>query len=222
MSTNPSGVIFDVDGVLVDSYLPHMLSWQQLASELGRTFTEQQFAATFGRTSREIIAADWPDLATTSAEIAKLDERKESLYRDIIAQHFPGMDGATELIDQLVNVGITLGVGSSGPPPNVHLVLEKLGRRTSFRGVVTGQDVTHGKPNPQVFLLAAERMAIPPNRCVVIEDAAAGVEAAHRAGMKCIALHSPGRDGSKLSAADLIVPSLRQVTAATVMDLLTR
>ncbi|MFO0884749.1 MAG: HAD family phosphatase [Pirellulales bacterium] len=215
------GVIFDVDGVLVDSYRAHLQSWQLLAQEHSRQFTEPQFAATFGRTSREIIAADWPDLATSPQAITQLDERKEELYRQIIAKDFPAMDGAIELIDELHSAGISLGVGSSGPPPNVELVLLNLGRKPLFSGIVTGQDVTHGKPHPQVFQTAAQRMNIPPQACVVIEDAAAGIEAAHRAGMKCIALHSPGRDGIKLVAADLIVTTLRQISPEIIARLVT-
>lgn len=218
-SANPLGVIFDVDGVLVDSYRAHLQSWQMLAQEHSRQFTEPQFAATFGRTSREIISADWPDLATSPQAIEQLDDRKEELYRQIIAQDFPAMDGAVELIDQLHAAGICLGVGSSGPPPNVELVLQNLARKPRFSGIVTGQDVTHGKPNPQVFLIAAQRMNLPPQACVVIEDAAAGIEAAHRAGMKCIALHSPGRDGIKLVAADLIVTTLRQISPEIIARL---
>lgn len=215
------GVIFDVDGVLVDSYRAHLQSWQMLAQEHNRQFTEPQFAATFGRTSREIISADWPDLATSPQAISQLDERKEELYRQIIAKDFPAMDGAIELIDELQSAGISLGVGSSGPPPNVELVLLNLGRKPLFSGIVTGQDVTHGKPHPQVFQTAAQRMNLPPQACVVIEDAAAGIEAAHRAGMKCIALHSPGRDGIKLVAADLIVTTLRQISPEIIARLVT-
>lgn len=220
MNNQSLGIIFDVDGVLVDSYRAHLLSWQQLATEHHRTFTEEQFAASFGRTSREIIAADWADICTSKEIIGQIDYRKEHLYREIITAKFPAMDGAVDLIDILRQAGCVMGVGSSGPAENVNLVLDKLGRKNRFTGIVTGEDVTHGKPNPQVFLLAAKQMQIAPERCIVIEDAAAGIEAAHKAGMKCIALHSPGRDGTMLVAADKVVTSLRQVSADMVRQLL--
>jgi beta-phosphoglucomutase len=206
------GVIFDVDGVLVDSYTAHFQSWQRLGQEIGVLMSEQQFVATFGRTSREIIREFWPQLATSDEQVAKIDDRKEELFREIIAADFPAMDGAVQLIDALHAAGFALAVGSSGPPENVSLVLDKLGRRNKFAAVVTGRDVTRGKPDPQVFLLAAERLGLLPARCLVVEDAPAGVAAAKAAGAKCLGLASAGRDPELLAVADRVVRSLREVT----------
>jgi len=205
------GVIFDVDGVLVDSYTAHFQSWQRLGKEIGVQMSEQQFVATFGRTSREIIHEFWPQLATSAERVAKIDDRKEELFREIIAADFPAIDGAVELIDALHAARFALAVGSSGPPENVSLVLEKLGRRDKFTAVVTGRDVTRGKPDPQVFQLAAERLGLPPAWCLVVEDAPAGVAAAKAAGAKCLGLASAGRDPALLAAADRVVRSLREV-----------
>ena len=154
-------VIFDMDGVLVDSYAAHQESWRRLAAERGYQLTPQQFAATFGRTSREIIEQLWGDAQLPAAEIARLDDLKEAYYRDIVRVDFPAMDGAVELIDALSAAGIQLAVGSSGPPENVELVLDKLERAEKFSASVTGMDVTRGKPDPQVFQIAAERMELP-------------------------------------------------------------
>ncbi len=214
------GVIFDVDGVLVDSYAAHFESWRRLGRELGFAMTEDQFVATFGRTSREIIREFWPNLATSIERVRQLDDRKETLFRAIIDEHFPAMDGAVESIDALSAAGFRLAVGSSGPPENVNLVLEKLARRDKFTGVVTGRDVTRGKPDPQVFELAAERLGLPPSRCLVVEDAPAGMAAAKAAGAKCLGLASAGRDPAALSAADQVVRSLRDVGAQDVKYLL--
>jgi len=163
--------IFDVDGVLVDSYGPHYRSWCELAAESGLSITEEQFAETFGRTSRDIIRRFWGDDAVDDARVHELDDRKEALYREIVSADFPAMDGAAELIDALHDDGILLAVGSSGPPENVGLVLERLGRRDRIGAVVTGMDVTRGKPDPQVFLIAARKLGVPPGSCVVVEDA---------------------------------------------------
>jgi beta-phosphoglucomutase len=209
-----------MDGVLVDSYAAHWESWRRLGRKVGFEMTEEQFVVTFGRTSREVIARSWPHLARTAADVAALDRRKEALFREILAADFPAMDGAAELIDALAAAGFALALGSSGPPENVDLVLEKLGRRERFAAVVTGMDVTRGKPDPQVFLLAAERMAALPSRCLVIEDAPAGVAAAKAAGMKCLGLASTGHDPAELAAADRVVRSLREVTASAVSGLL--
>ena len=120
-------VIFDMDGVLVDSYAAHQESWRRLAAERGYRMTPGEFAATFGRTSREIIEQLWGHGRLSAAEIAQLDDLKEEYYRDLVRTKFPAMEGAVELIDALSAAGIRLAVGSSGPPENVELVLEKLG-----------------------------------------------------------------------------------------------
>jgi beta-phosphoglucomutase len=214
------GIIFDMDGVLVDSSQAHFDSWQALGRETGIALTHEQFVATFGRTSREIIREFWPELAMSDAAIGELDARKEAIFREMLARDVPAMDGAVELIDALAIDGFALAIGSSGPPENVALVLEKLGRREKFGGVVTGMDVTRGKPDPQVFLLAAERVGLPPARCVVIEDAPAGVAAAKGAGAKCIGLASMGRDPQTLARADWVVESLREVSPAHISQLI--
>jgi len=213
-------VIFDVDGVLVDSYNAHYQSWQLLCGERGLEMTHDQFIATFGRTSREIIKELWPNHVASEADVAELDDRKEALFRELLAGDFPAMDGASELIDQLHDDGILMAVGSSGPPENVGLVLDALGRDGVFGGVVTGRDVTRGKPDPQVFLLGAERLGASPSNCVVIEDAPAGVAAAHAAGMKCVAVVSTGRVREKLESADLIVDSLRELSPQIIRALI--
>ncbi len=124
------------------------------------------------------------------------------------------MDGARELIRALHDSGFRLAVGSSGPPENVDLVLEHLGARGLFDAVVNGRDVTCGKPDPQVFLIAARRLGSMPRRCVVIEDAPAGIEAATRAGMASVALLSTGRTREDFGgvAPALVVRSLRDLT----------
>ena len=111
-------VIFDVDGVLVDSYQVHLQSWQQMLSEQDVQFTEDQFRATFGRTSGDILK-ELRGSSTSASELQAFDDRKEALYREIIRENFPAIDGARELIDSLAAGGIALAVGSWGPPENI-------------------------------------------------------------------------------------------------------
>ncbi|HMP08464.1 MAG TPA: HAD family phosphatase, partial [Lacipirellulaceae bacterium] len=140
-------------------------------------------------------------------------------YREIIATNFVAMPGAVELIDALCDAGFKLGVGSSGPPENIEATLDKLGRSDRFAAVVTGADVQRGKPDPQVFLLAAERLGLPPAQCAVIEDAPQGVEAANRAGMTSIALTGT-TTSDKLAAARLVVDRLHDITPQRVASLI--
>ena len=212
-------VLFDLDGVLVDSYAAHMRSWRQLAAEEELPFSERDFARSFGRTSRESIATYWPGRAS---ETARLDARKEALFRDDIGERFPAMDGARELVEALRAADFALAVASSAPPENVELALERLGFAACFGAVVTGADVHRGKPDPQVFLLAAERLAAPPAGCVVVEDAPVGVAAAHAGAMKAVALLSTGRRREDFDDVkpEQLVSSLRELSLADFERLL--
>lgn len=201
-------VIFDMDGVLVDSYAPHLESWRMLAREVGVEITEAQFAETFGRTSRDIIRMLFGD--GHADRVQAHDARKEALYRDIVRGGVPEMPGATTLLEQLAGQGIALGVGTSGPRENIDLVCDELGWNALLPVRVTGADVTHGKPDPEIFLKGASRLGVAPAGCVVIEDAPAGIEAAKRGGMKCIGLTST-HDAASLAQADTIVDALSDV-----------
>lgn len=217
---NDLAVIFDVDGVLVDSFRAHFEGWLRAGRDWKFSITEEQFAKTFGRTSREVIVDTFGMTWLTDAQIKQLDAQKEAIYREIVADSFPAMDGATDLLDELAAAGFRLAIGSSGPPPNVDIVLDQLQRRQLFGKVVTGADVIRGKPDPQVFLLGAQGLGVPPHNCVVIEDAAAGIAAAHTAGMKAVGFVSTGRFADELSAADLIVRSLRELTPQRLSSLI--
>jgi beta-phosphoglucomutase len=219
-SARPRAVIFDMDGVLVDSYRAHWESWHFMADELGKGLTEPQFVTTFGRTSREIIAEHWGADCLSLDEIAEFDRRKEALYREIVARDFPAMEGASDLIRALSTAGFRLAVGSSGPPENVALAIERLGAEAYFQTLVTGKDVTRGKPDPQVFLTAADRLQVPPADCAVIEDAPVGIAAANAAGMTSIALLSTGHTAESVAAANLIVKSLRDLSPERIGKML--
>lgn len=211
------GLIFDVDGVLVDSYWAHYRSWQIAAGEFGFTISEDEFRQNFGRKSHETIAERWGD-RLTAQQVTEFEQRKEAAYRDVIRDDFPGMDGAAELIDAWHAAGQCLAVASSGPPENIAIVLDQLGRRDKFQAIITGADVTRGKPDPQVFLLAAEGLRLSPSSCAVIEDAPAGIAAAKAAGMLAIGLVSTGHTWESLSGVDHRVGSLRDLTAKRISD----
>lgn len=220
-SQSDRSVIFDVDGVLVDSYQSHWLSWSELARQTGVMFTEAEFTASFGQTSRQVLARHWgPDRPPD--ELAALDSRKEQIFRDLVSTNFPAMPGAVNLIKELSADGWTLAVGSSGPPENVDLVLDRLGCRALLSAIVTGRHVKKGKPDPEVFRIAARRMGASPDHCIVIEDAPVGIEAAARAGMRTVAFLSAGRSRSDFTAhaPQLIVESFSELSSTKLAALL--
>lgn len=212
-ATVPIGVIFDMDGVLVDSAEPHLKSWQRLAIEEGTTVTRRQFAETFGRQNRDIVPILFG--ADASARLAELSDRKEALYRDLIRDNVPIVPGAVALIRALHADGARLGVGSSGPKANIDLVLGAMGVVDCMSAIVSADDVTRGKPDPQVFSLACERFGLPPERCLVIEDAPSGVAAANAAGAKSVAIlmHHPA---TAFEDADLVVDRLADLSVHTL------
>ena len=141
-----------------------------------------------------------------------MDQEKEAAFRRIIATDFPAMQGGAELIAALHQAGFGVAVGSSAPSENVKMAIDRLGVRDWLAAVVTGSDVRHGKPDPQIFLVAAERLDVPPPWCVVIEDAPVGIAAAAAAGMACVGLASTGRTREALGKADLVVDSLAELS----------
>jgi beta-phosphoglucomutase len=217
MSRTQHGVIFDMDGVLVDSSEAHFAAWSRLGEELGVAHPREVFESTFGMHNRQIIPL-WLGGRVAEDAVQRYSDRKEAIYRELAATEVRPLDGVVELIQSLHANGFRLAVGSSGPRPNVELILGLLGVKELFHALSTGDEVTHGKPNPEVFLKAADKLGCPPERCVVIEDAPQGVEAGVAAGAKVIAVTST-RPASELSKAHVVIASLRDVSPDLVARL---
>ena len=213
------GVIFDMDGVLVDSYRAHLAAWQRMLPNHGLQMTEEQFASTFGQTNAEILAHHYPNLNTD--EYPNLSEEKEAAYREIISVDFPEMDGAAELIAALNTAGAKLAIGSSGPPENVRAVLNVLAGGQYIQATTDAGDIVRSKPDPEVFLKAAGKIGLPPGSCVVVEDAPAGVKAGKAAGCAVVAITGTA-SRQNLSQADLVVDSLRELTPDNLKSLIQR
>ncbi|MEJ2363509.1 MAG: HAD-IA family hydrolase [Deltaproteobacteria bacterium] len=212
------GVIFDIDGVLLDSYKLHYECWRAMAEKDSIALSEKDFDSLFGRRGNEIVREIWGE-ELPAEQIVSIHRQKQALYREKLQGNFPKMDGAIQLIDGLVAEGFVLGIGSSAPPANVEMSLRGLDRTNVFKAVVSGDEVTRGKPDPQVFLLAAQGMEVEASSCAVIEDAPAGIAAALAAGMTAIALAGTAPPES-LTAAHLVVTSLRQLTPKRIAELI--
>jgi len=212
------GAIFDMDGVLVDSSDAHYKSWHMLGEEVGVPFERKLFDETFGMTNFYIIPK-WLGAQAAKVDVAAMSLHKEELYRTLARTVLKPLDGAPELLDSLAAAGFKMAVGSSGPRANVEMTLEILGAKEKFAAMATLEEVKHGKPDPEVFLIAARKLGLAPSRCVVIEDAPQGVEAGLAAGSKVVAVTST-RKPDALRGAHLIVHSLRDVDARKLKALI--
>ena len=221
------GVIFDLDGTLIDSYGAHFKAWISIADELGHALTEPEFAASFGRKNEPIIAELYGFVGVPVPDDAAVDaiaERKETLYRGHIGgDAFPEMDGAVELVHALQAAGWGIAIGSSAPRINVDFALERFtALGVDFDAVACGCDVVNGKPAPDVFLLAAERLSCETQNCIVFEDAAPGIEAGHRAGMVTVGIASTGRTRAELAEAHHVIDALHEHCPDSLRALLDR
>jgi beta-phosphoglucomutase len=217
-----AAVVWDVDGTLVDTGEMHFEAWQVLCRDLGLTFTRADFAATFGRRNPEIIPYLFGD-RFSDAQMKDLADRKEELYRTAARRGVDLLPGVRPLVEALRTAGFRQAIGSSAPRANVDLILEVTESRTLFDAMSCSEDTSRGKPDPEVFLVAAAKLGVEPSRCVVVEDAVAGVQAARNGGMKCIAVTFVGHHSEEKlrdAGADLVVKTLESVSVQTIQDLL--
>jgi beta-phosphoglucomutase family hydrolase len=210
-------VIWDMDGVLADTAPHHLRAWQETFAKRGIKFTEADFMRGFGIRNDAIIRNVLGE-KITKAEIETIAREKEATFRRIIGKDVKPLPGALELLRQLHDRGIRMSIASSTVIENIHLIVGSLGIEKYFEAIITGHDVTEGKPSPQVFLVAAQRLGAEPGNCLVFEDAVAGVKAAKSAGMYCVAITS-SHPREKLKEADLIVDSLEEVSVKDLEEL---
>jgi HAD superfamily hydrolase (TIGR01509 family) len=195
--------LWDLDGTLVDSEEFHWLSWRDTMRPEGVELTYAQFLASFGQRNDRIVPV-WLGPDVDAARMRRIGEDKEAEYRRLAETHgLTPLPGAREWLATLRAAGWKQSIASSAPRVNVDMMLRVAGLEGCLDAIVSADDVTIGKPDPQVFLKAAEKLHVPPARCIVVEDAEAGVEGARRAGMRSVGVTRNGR-----LPADLFVRSL--------------
>lgn len=180
-------VMFDMDGVLVDSNAAHFKAFQKMGEILGKPFTREHLEQTIGMHNSSIFPF-WLGPGLSPERVVELADQKERLYREFAVGKLREIPGATRLVRELHELGVPLAVGSSGPRANVELAVRTLGLAQYFRVLVTGDDVLRGKPAPDIFLKAAAGLGVEPSSCVVIEDAPQGIQAGLAAGMRVVAV----------------------------------
>ena len=196
-------VLWDLDGTLADSAEYHWLSWRDTLSAEGVAISYEQFLASFGQKNDRILST-WLPPPHLPEVIQRIGDAKEVEYRRLArTRGLTPLPGAVEWVKRLHETGWRQAIASSAPRLNVEAMLDALGLAAVFDAIASAEDVTAGKPDPQVFLAAAARLQAPANRCVVVEDAAAGIEAARRAGMACIGVSATARLDADVAVSSL-------------------
>lgn len=204
------GVLWDMDGVLVDTGEFHFQAWREVLAEHGIEFTYEFHQETFGMGNASILPLLLGD-RLTPALLSEIADRKEQQFRAAVRGHAVPLPGVHAWLERLHDGGARQGIASSAPVANIDTLIDELGLRDYFDTIMSGVDMP-GKPEPALFLEVARLLDVPPENCVVVEDAVAGVEAAKRAGMKCIAVTTTNQ-AKALSAADIVVDRLDALPA---------
>jgi HAD superfamily hydrolase (TIGR01509 family) len=218
----PCLAIFDHDGVLVDSLEYHQQAWVEVGKRTGLPITPQFIHETFGMTNPMIFERLLGD-AAGSHDLAGYSDLKEVCYREAARGKIGLMDGVRALLDALTEAGVKLSIGSSGVLANLELTVESCGLTGRFASIASLEDIQRGKPDPQVFLVAARKAGVEPSRSVVFEDAPVGIQAAKAAGMRAVGVTTTHPAEALWEAgADEVVDGLTGYDAAALVRLLAR
>jgi beta-phosphoglucomutase len=213
----PKACIFDLDGVIVDTVEAHFIAWKSMADELNIPFTKEdnEHLKGISRNQSMKLILDLGGIEKSDEEIAQYTTRKNAIYVDIISKMTPAdiLPGVLNFIELLKKNNIAIAIGSSSK--NTPTILKAVGLDLTFDVVIDGNQVTHSKPDPEVFLKGAAQLNVLPEDCVVLEDAISGVKAAKRGGMKCIGVG----ESNVLGAADIVVADLTKLDLAILKSL---
>jgi beta-phosphoglucomutase len=203
-------IIWDLDGVLIDSGDYHFRAWREIMHDVcHREFTAQEFKRTFGMRNAEMLR----DVLGAQRDTIDIDEEhladvKEARYRELVrAEGLSLLPGVADWLASAQRAGWQQAVASSAPRLNVDAVMDTLHIQHYFGAMIAAEDVTHGKPDPEVYLAAANRLGVMPSHCIVIEDAPAGVQGAHSGGMACIGVLT----SHPSLQANVVVPTLADI-----------
>jgi len=213
------GVIFDMDGVLVDTGWAHRQAWYDFAEKEGLAMSDEFFRRTFGMQNAAILPMLRPGISND--EMERWSDWKEQRYRELVQERLELAGGAEFLLNDLKHHGFRLAIGSSAPPENLDIFWNQLRLGDRFDARVTKEETTESKPSPQTFLKAAQKLGLPPACCAVVEDAVQGLQAARAAGMPVVAVTTT-RSREDLAQADRVVDSLSELNASDFTALLRR
>ena len=212
------GLIFDMDGVIVENHQYHYLAWQKIAAKHGITIDEVFYREKMnGRTLKKLMKVVF-EREMSDEEAKSIGLEKEAIYRDLYKDHRKPTTGLIKFLEEAKEKGIPMAVGTSAPKENVEFTLDDLDLRKYFVGVVDDSMVVHGKPDPEVYLKGAELVDRKPEDCIVFEDAVSGIQAGKAAGAKVIGL-ATSHSREELDA-DLIIDNFSDLSWQQITDLL--
>ena len=214
-------IIFDMDGVLINTEPLHYKCWKEAVKEDGINLTYDVYKACIGATREvllEIIKDHYGKVYEDPAEV--LHRMKEKKMQFIEQEGFPMLDGVKESIEALHNAGYHLAVASSSPRDAIEMTLEAIGIRKCFDSITSGSEVEHSKPAPDTFLCAMERLGMTPSDCLVIEDSTNGGKAAKAAGMKCVWYHNPDSGEQTIPHAELEIREWNAANVAKILEIM--
>lgn len=214
------GLIFDMDGTLVPNMPYHMKAYEELARRRGFEMIEPVTPKFFGWSNPDVIRAVVPAPIVEQFGAEFLGDEREAIYREIYAGHVTLMKGLKELLDEAVASGVRFTIGSAGPRLDVEFILGQTGLKSLMTGYICGDDVTHGKPDPEIFNRACELMELPPEQCVVFEDAIPGTKAGVAAGCKVVSLSiNVPEEELRAAGADLVVKDFTPISLKVLESL---
>jgi len=217
-TTETYAVLWDMDGVLVDSAALHRRAWRVFLTQKGLTLTDEIFERGFGQPNEQVLPGYFPDL--TEIEIRRLSTEKEACYRKLVRQEgiYP-IPGVLTWMDHFSRARIRQVLATSGCRANANMIADLTGARTYLTTIIAAEDVSRGKPHPDVFVRAAEQVNVPAKRCLVIEDSLHGIRAARAANMRCLALETT-HSAAELGEADLVLQNMGHFSWETWHDLM--
>ncbi len=211
-------VIWDMDGVIADTAQYHLKGWQMVYQKRGANYTEEDLRRNTGKRNDSIIRSVLGENIGRN-EIMTITQEKDEIFRHLVSQNIRPFPGVLKLITALKERGFKIAIASSAPTENIRLITQSFKIHNCFDAIVSGWEAAKGKPDPQIFLLAAQKLGVEVDDCIVIEDAIVGVAACQRAGMCCIAVTNtnPRED---LREADLVIDTLEEITVDDIERLL--
>lgn len=213
-----TAILFDMDGVIVDTNPYHKIAIQQFCAKYDRPLDETTLQKKiYGRTNRDWITNLFG--ALTEQQLQAYTDEKEQLFRTLYEPHIKPVTGLVNFLDLLVTSSIPCAIATSAPLENVDFVLSKTGLRKYFDTILYDKMVTHGKPNPEIYLKAAAALGFPNEQCIVIEDALSGVTAGRKSGSKVIGITTT-HTAAELSEANFIINDFNELSLATLTAIL--